>query len=61
MDGPVKSLRIDADGIPHAKRADSGEVLFHFLHFQGPAKPIMKRFSWSVGRVPEGELLAQIR
>lgn len=51
MDGPVRLLRIGADGVPRGKRSSDGtEVPFHFLHFQGPAKPLMEKFAWSSAR-----------
>jgi hypothetical protein len=47
MDGPIKSLTVGANGIPHARRTSDGvEVPFHFLHFQGPAKIRMAEFAW---------------
>jgi hypothetical protein len=49
MKGAIKSLRLDADGIPLAKRnSDGADVPFHFLHFQGRAKDLMANFAWSV-------------
>lgn len=59
MDGAVKSLRIGIDGLPRAKQTDGIEVPFHFLHFQGPAKPLMAKYAWSAGRtkkLPRGRL-----
>jgi glycosyltransferase involved in cell wall biosynthesis len=49
MEGAIKSLRLDVDGIPRAKRnSDGADVPFHFLHFQGRAKDLMANFAWPV-------------
>jgi hypothetical protein len=47
MDGPIKLLTTGADGVPVARCARSGSAVpFRFLHFQGPAKPLMAKFVW---------------
>lgn len=47
MDGPVKRVVFDADGVPVCRLADDGtSVRFTFLHFQGEAKRLMARYAW---------------